>query len=206
MPIETNSSRFWRRNNMRKLKLQVQISVDGFVAGPNGELDWMLFSRSKDDKLAEYVNALTDSCDTILLGRKMTDGFVNYWTSMLDKPESPEYSFARKMVDTPKVVFSKTVKESIWANTLVVNGDLVEEVEKLKQKNGKGIIVYGGATFVSNLIKENLIDEFHLSINPTAIGRGMTIFDKLEDRLKFNLVQSNTFSNGKVVNHYEREK
>jgi dihydrofolate reductase len=189
---------------MRKLKLQVQITVDGFVAGPNGELDWMTFSM--DDKLAEYVTALTDSSDTILLGRKMTDGFVNYWTSVLDNPESPEYSFAQKMVNTPKVVFSKTLKESNWANTTLANGDLVEEVEKLKQKDGKDIIVYGGATFVSNLIKENLIDEFHLSINPTAIGRGLTIFGNLEDRLKLKLVQSTTFSNGKVVNHYEPEK
>lgn len=182
------------------------MSVDGFVAGPNGELDWMTFSRSRDDKLAEYVNALTDSCDTILLGRKMTDGFVNHWTSVLDNPESPDYSFAWKMVNTPKVVFSKTLKESNWANTTLANGDLVEEVEKLKQKDGKDIIVYGGATFVSNLIKENLIDEFHLSINSTAIGRGLTIFGNLEDRLKLKLIQSNTFSNGKVVNYYEPEK
>ena len=191
---------------MRKLKLQVQISVDGFVVGPNGELDWMTFSRSRDEKLAEYVNALTDSSGTILLGRKMTDEFVNYWTSVLDDPESPEYSFAQKMVNTPKIVFSKTLKESNWANTTVANGDLVEEVEKLKQKDGKDIIVYGGVTFVSNLIKENLIDEFHLSINPTAIGRGLTIFGNLEDRLKLKLVQSNVFSGGKVVNHYEPEK
>lgn len=203
---------------MRKLKLQVQISIDGFVAGPNGELDWMTFSR--DVKMAEYVNALTDSSDTILLGRKMADGFVNYWTSVLDNPENPEnsvaralddpesaeYSFARKMVDTPKVIFSKTLKKSNWANTTLANGDLVDEIEKLKQKVGRDIIVYGGATFVSNLIKENLVDEFHLFINPTAIGRGLTIFGNSEVRLKLKLVESNAFSNGEVVNHYEPEK
>jgi dihydrofolate reductase len=189
---------------MRKLKLQVQMSIDGFVAGPSGELDWMTFSW--DEKNREYVNALTDSSDTILLGRKMTDGFVNYWTSVLDNPESREFSFAQKMVNTPKIVFSKTITESRWANTIVENGELVEAVEKLKQKDGKDIIVYGGANFVSNLIKENLIDEFHLAINPAAIGRGLTIFGNLEDRLKLKLVQSTTFSNGKVVNHYELEK
>ena len=196
----------------------MQITVDGFVGRANGEMDWITFSP--DDKVVEYINDLTDSSDTLLLGRKMADGFVNYWTSLLDKPESPEYafaraldkpgsppySFARKMVDIPKVVFSKTVRESRWANTTVANGDLVEEVEKLKQKDGKDIIVYGGANFVSNLIKENLIDEFHLVTNPTAIGRGLTIFGNLEDRLKLKLVQSDTFSNGKVVNHYEPEK
>ena len=189
---------------MRKLKLQVQISVDGFVAGPNGELDWMTFGM--DDKSRKYVNDLTDSSDTILLGRKMTDNFVNYWTSVLDNPESDEYSFAEKMVNTPKVVFSKTVTESIWANTTVANGDLVEEIEKIKSQDGRDIIVYGGANFVSNLIKENLIDEFHLVINPAAIGRGMTIFGNLNDTLKLKFIQSNAFSTGKVVNHYELDK
>jgi dihydrofolate reductase len=153
-----------------------------------------------DEKSKKYVNDLTDSSDTILLGRKMTDGFVNYWTSVLDNPESDEYSFAQKMVNIPKIVFSKTVNESRWANTTVENGDLVEEIEKLKQKDGRDIIVYGGANFVSNLIKENLIDEFHLSINPTAIGRGLTIFRNLNDTLKLKLIQSNAFSTGKVVN------
>jgi dihydrofolate reductase len=189
---------------MRKLKLQVQMTVDGFVAGSNGELDWMTFEM--DDKSKKYVNDLTDSSDTILMGRKMTDGFVNYWTSILDDPENPQYSFAEKMVNIPKVVFSKTVKESKWANAIVANGDLIEEVEKLKQKDGKDIIVYGGADFVSNLIKENLIDEFHIVINPAAIGRGLTIFGNLQDTKRLKLVQTNVFSNGKLVNHYELER
>ncbi|HEX6730787.1 MAG TPA: dihydrofolate reductase family protein [Pyrinomonadaceae bacterium] len=80
---------------MRKLKLQMQITVDGFVAGPNGELDWMA-SDMEDDKLYQYVNFLTDSSDTILMGRKMTDEFVNYWTNVLKNPKSPEYAFAKK--------------------------------------------------------------------------------------------------------------
>ena len=191
---------------MRKLKLQVQITIDGFVAGPGGEADWMTPVNRSDKKQAAYVDALMDSFDTILLGRKMNDGFADYWTKMLENPESPVYSTAQKMVYTPKVVFSKTVRESIWANTIVANGDLVEEVEKIKQQDGKDIVVYGGANFVSNLIKENLIDEYYLVINPTAIGRGMTIFANLEDRLKLKLVESVAFSNGKVVNHYEPEK
>jgi len=90
---------------MRKLRLQVQITVDGFVAGPSGELDWMTFNM--DDKILEYINSLTDASDTILMGRKMTDAFVNYWPGVLETPESPEYVFARKMIDYPKVVFYK---------------------------------------------------------------------------------------------------
>ncbi len=84
------------------------MTVDGFVAGPNGELDWMTFWLWTIN--SNRINELTDSSDTILLGRKMTDGFINYWTEVLADPESPENSFARKMVDIPKVVFSKTIE------------------------------------------------------------------------------------------------
>jgi dihydrofolate reductase len=185
---------------MRKLKLQVQMTLDGFAAGPNGELDWMTFDF--DDKLSAFVNELTDSCDTILLGRKMTDGFVNYWENVLEKPESPEYSFAERMVNYPKIVFSRTLEESNWRNTTLAKGELSEEVEALKKSDGKDIIVYGGANFVSNLIKENLIDEYNLFINPTAIGRGLEIFDKVEDKFSLRLDKSQSYDCGIVVNTY----
>src|SRR5690242_1540717 len=92
---------------MRKLKLQVQITVDGFVAGPEGQLDWMTWT--KDEPLLAFINHLTDTSDTILLGRKMTEGFVNYWEQVITQPDSPEYTFGEKMVSIPKVVFSKTI-------------------------------------------------------------------------------------------------
>ena len=184
---------------MRKLKLQVQMTVDGFVAKPNGELDWMTWNW--DDKLKNYVNILTDSVDTILLGRKMTDGFISYWSSV--KPNSPEYTFAQKMVNTPKAVFTKTLDKSIWPNTELAKGNLTEEVNQLKKQNGKSIIVYGGASFVSSLIKNNLIDEYHLFINPTAIGKGLTIFNGLKSNLNLKLIKSTAFDCGIVVNQFE---
>lgn len=189
---------------MRKLKLQVQITVDGFVAGPNGELDWMTFST--DERIADRVNELTDSSDTILLGRKMTDGFIDYWTSVLENPESEEYTFAQKMIDIPKVVFSKTVTESKWVNTTVANGDLTEEVEKLKNSDGKDILVYGGANFVGNLIKNNLIDEYHLIVNPVAIGNGMSIFGESIKKLNLQLINSESFASGEVELFYAPQK
>ena len=182
----------------------MQITLDGFVAGPNGELDWMTFSI--DDKGSDRINELIDSSDTILLGRKMTDGFVNYWTGVLENPESPEYSFAQKMVNTPKIVFSKTLKESRWANTTVANGDIVEEVEKLKNQDGKDILVYGGASFVSSLIKNNLIDEYHFLVNPVAIGNGMTIFGDLTGKHNLQLIKSESLSTGKVELCYVPQK
>lgn len=190
---------------MRKLKLQVQLSVDGYVAGPNGEMDWMVWDTDQESEA--YVNALADTSDTILLGRKMTEGFVNYWTDIVDhKPESPEFSFAQKMVNTPKVVFTKTMEESPWNNTVLAKGDLTQEITRLKGQAGKDIIVYGGATFVSALIKTGLIDEFHLIINPVVIGKGMTIFSELNGKQALVLVKSIPFNFGVVVLHYEPKR
>ena len=186
---------------MRKLKLQMQITVDGFVAGPNGELDWMT-SDLEDDKLYQYVTFLTDSSDTILMGRKMTDEFVNYWTNVLKNPESPEYAFAKKMVDIPKVVFTRTLDESRWPNTVLAKGDIVEEVNKLKNRPGKDLLVYGGAGFVSSLIKHDLIDEYHFFVNPVAIGKGKTIFSELGRYFKLKRIDVTPYECGVTVHNY----
>lgn len=183
---------------MRKLKLQMQVTVDGFVAGPEGQLDWMT-REGNDTQLIARINQLTDTSDTILLGRKMTSGFVKYWEGILTKPESPEYSFAQKMVNMPKVVFSKTVSHVDGKNVRVENGDLVEAVTHLKQQPGKDIVVYGGATFVSSLIEHKLIDELNLFKNPVAIGNGMRVF---KGRTPLTLTDSTTYPSGIVVMTY----
>ena len=185
---------------MRKLKLQMQLTVNGFVAGPNGELDWMLWEW--DDELKKYVGELTDSIDTIILGRKMTDGFVNHWTTVANNPDDPEYASGKKFVDTPKVVITKTLTESKWENTTLVTGNLKDEISKLKKQKGKDIIVYGGAGTVSNLMKENLIDEYYLFVNPVAIKKGMTIFSDIKNEFRLNLVEAKQFDCGIVLLHY----
>ena len=184
---------------MRKLKLQVQMSVNGFVGGPNGELDWMTWDM--DEKIGEYINDLTDSCDTILLGRKMTDGFVNYWESV--KPDSPEYGFARKMVDYPKYVFTKTLDESPWANVTLAKGNIVDEVNAIKAQEGRDIVVYGGASFVSSLIRHDLIDEYNLFVNPTAIAKGLTIFGEIDGTFRLKLIEATPYECGITVNRYQ---
>lgn len=188
---------------MRKLKLQMQMSIDGFVAGTKGELDWMTWDWSNDIK--KYVADLTDSFDTILLGRKMTDGFIQHWSSVLEDKNNPEYSAAKKFIETPKVVFTKTINKHNWVNTTLARGDIADEVNKIKEQKGKDIIVYGGAGFVSSLIKNNLIDEYHLFINPSAIGKGLEIFDDLESNFSLKLIKSKAFDCGIVLNHYESE-
>ena len=181
------------------------MSIDGYIAGPNGEMDWMVWNW--DDELKNYVFDLTEPVDTIILGRKMTDGFVSHWSDLMNKSEDPFYAFAKKMIETPKVVFTKTLKKSQWMNTAIATGDLTDEIIKLKSKKGRDIIVYGGATFDSSLIKAGLIDEFHLFINPAAIGRsGMAIFKDINEIQKFSMVKSTPFHCGIVDLHYEPKR
>ncbi len=190
---------------MRKLKLHVDISVDGYIAGPNNEMDWTDFTWN--EKLMEYEDRLHEPVDTILLGRKMTNEFVSYWSNVMNKPDDPWNTFAKKMIETPKIVFTKTLTKSEWPNTQIATGDLKEEITKLKSQEGGGdIIVYGGASFDSSLIKENLIDEYYLFVNPVAIGNGKTIFKYLNEIRKLSLVESITFDSGTVLLHYEVKK
>jgi dihydrofolate reductase len=173
----------------------MQVTADGFVAGPEGQLDWM--TRTMDEKVIAFINHLADTSDTILLGRKMTSGFIKHWEHAITQPESP--AIARKMVDLPKVVFSKTLDHVDGQNVRVENSDLSKAVNQLKQVPGKDIVVYGGATFVSSLIENGLIDELNFFVNPVAIGDGMRIF---KDRRPLTLTASVAYSSGIVVNTY----
>ncbi len=186
---------------MRKLKLQVQMTIDGFISGQNGEMDWMCFPWTDD--IINYVRELTAPVDTIILGRKLAEGFIPHWESVVQDPQNPEYEGGLKYTSTPKIVFTKTIKKSIWKNTNVANGELVEEITSLKNQIGKDIIVYGGGTFVTALINARLIDEFHLFINPTAIGNGMTIFKGLEKNLNLKLKTAKQFDCGISLNCFE---
>lgn len=183
---------------MRKLKLQMQITIDGYVAGPEGQLDWMTWAM--DEKLVSFINHLTDASDTILLGRKMAEGFIKYWEQVITQPDSPEYSFGQKMVNISKVVFSKTITRCDGQNVRVENGPIADEVNQLKSQTGKDIIVYGGAAFVSSLIENRLIDELNFFVNPIAIGKGMQVFGS---RSPLKLTASTAYASGIVVNSYE---
>ncbi len=187
---------------MRKLKLQVQMSIDGFIAGPKGEMDWLVWDW--DDDLKKYVDEITEPVDCIVLGRILAQGFIPYWAKVAANPDAPEFSAGEKYTNTHKVVFTRTLGTSEWGNTVLAKGDLVDEINQLKKQKGKDIIVYGGGTFVSSLIKHGLIDEFHLFISPTAIGNGMAIFNTLDGNQKMALESSTAFPCGIVVNKYRK--
>jgi dihydrofolate reductase len=176
------------------------MTIDGFVAGPDGQLDWMWRTGKPDESLEQRIIELADSCDTILLGRKMTPEFIHHWENVVDnQPSSPEQSLAQRMVNMRKIVFSHTQTAIKGRNLSVENGDLVAAIQALKKEPGKDIIVYGGANFVSSLISQNLIDEYFIFSNPVAIGKGLSIF-KEEKLLKLD--SSTSYKNGKILNKY----
>jgi dihydrofolate reductase len=185
---------------LRKLKLQVQMTLDGFVGGPEGQLDWMWLNGKPDEPFDRKIIELADSCDTILLGRKMTPGFIEHWENIFDNdPDKPEQSLAQRMVNMRKIVFSRTQTDIKGRNLEVENGDLASAVQALKKKPGKDIIVYGGANFVSSLVSLNLIDEFYIFRHPVAIGKGLSIFN---DQKVLNLDSSLAYKNGRILNKY----
>jgi dihydrofolate reductase len=187
---------------MRKLKLQVQMTIDGFISGTNGEMDWMTFPWTLD--IMNYVKDITEPVDTILLGRKLAEGFIPHWEGVSKNPSDPDFEGGVKYSTTPKVVFTKTLEKSIWDNTILAKGALVDEINQLKKQVGGDIITYGGGRFVSSLIKENLIDELHLFINPAIIGSGLPIFKEVMAKQNYQLSNSMKFECGIIVLAYKR--
>jgi dihydrofolate reductase len=186
---------------MRKLKLQMQVSLDGFNStGSNDEQKWVTWAW---DEIKQYVLDLADSADTEIIGRKLAVDYIPYWLDTYTKPEDPMYEVSKIKANQKKIVFTKTLKTSVWENTELAQGNLVEEVNSLKNQNGKDIIVYGGSSFVSALVKERLIDEFHLFINPVVLGRGVPIFNHLEDWQQLKLKNSIACNSGIVILHYD---
>jgi dihydrofolate reductase len=157
---------------MRKLKLQMHISLDGFVATSNSE---PLKTKWGDEPRNYSIDNLKNA-DCLLIGRITAEALIPAWAQIADDPKHADYELGKRITDIPKAVFSNNLKTNKWDNTTILRGNFAEEIKALKGKQGKDIIVYGGVTFVSSLIEEGLIDEYHLLVNPVALGNGMKIF------------------------------
>jgi len=185
---------------MRKLKLQIQMTIDGFVAGPNGENDWVFISGGDEAGFQKIID-LAESSDTLLLGRKLAQGgFIDYWENTASNQlDGSQKTLAQLIVNMRKIVFGHTEATISGKNLEVENGDLATTVQALKNQPGKDILVYGGADFVSSLIGLNLIDEYFIFTCPIAIGNGLTIF---KEQKILKLESSIAYKNGKVLNKY----
>ena len=186
---------------MRKLKLQMQMSLDGFVStGPNDEQTWVTWAL---DEITPHVIELLDTSDTIIIGRKLAVDYIPFWEDVFTKPDHSMYEFSKRIVAAKKIIFTKTLDQSEWKNTDLAKGNLVDEIKKLKNENGKDIIVYGGSSFVAALIKQGLIDEMNFFINPVALGKGESIFSQLENFQQLKLAKSIVYESGIIMLKYE---
>lgn len=179
----------------------MQLSLDGFVSREEGQMDWLV--PDWDDIIKNYIADLTNSADTFLMGRATGEGMAVYWPTVPGNPESKEEEkwMAERLNRFPKIVFSRTVTHINWTNARVAN-DIVEEVKELKRESGKDIIIYGGAGIVSSFIRQNLIDEYHLFVNPVIIGRGKPIFDNVKETMNLEITKMTQSCTGIVILQY----
>jgi dihydrofolate reductase len=182
---------------MRKLILQMHISVDGFIAAANG-----VPISTWDDAVREFSIANTRNVDCIIIGRKTAKDLIPHWASVAAKPSHADYAIGKIITETPKIVFSRTLAKSKWPDTTVIKGGIVEEINRLKKRKGKDILVYGGAGFASSLVKHRLIDEYCLLVNPVALGCGSPLFSTLEKTLTLTLVEYKQFACGTMMIRY----
>ncbi len=187
---------------MRKVVVMNRVSLDGFFAGPNGEIDWFIHDPEVDQALhAADPDAVP--ADTVLFGRVTYKMFEAHWPKAAVDPNAPEgeRAMGRELNEMTKVVFSRTLKEVTWVNSRLARSEPAEEVRKLKQGPGNTILIFGCGTIVQQLAAAGLIDEYLLIVTPVALGTGKSMFDGVQ-RLKLKLVEARGFKSGNVLLHY----
>jgi dihydrofolate reductase len=183
---------------MRKLIYSMGVSLDGFIAGPDGEINW----TEPDAELHRFHNQRTLELGTHLCGRRLYETMV-YWETADEKPSAPEHDeFALIWKDLPKIVFSKTL-DKVEGNSRLMREGVAEEVAKLKEQPGKDLAV-GGAGLASTLIELGLVDEFRRFVHPVVLGGGTPYFPALEERIDLELVETRTFASRVVYLRYRR--
>ncbi|PTE00425.1 dihydrofolate reductase family protein [Pandoraea apista] len=193
---------------MRKLIVQMQMSVDGYVSAANDELDWQVWNWGEDwtwdDALKNEFNRIFASVDGILLSRPMVQqGYLNHWGRAATRfPTNPNYAFAQRIVDLPKFVVTDKLDASLWERTTIVRGGMAAAVGALKQQPGGNLITFGGKGFVSALIAAGLVDEFQFFVNPVAVGSGGVLFHDTRHGTRLRLIRSDSYACGIVVNRY----
>jgi dihydrofolate reductase len=194
-------------NNMRKVILSVQVSLDGFTAGPNGELDWLV-EHVVSEEGWNSLNDLVSTVDTALLGRVNYQGFASYWPAMATNPSSTknDIEFSRWLDTTPKLVFSRTLEQVEWKNARLVKENIAEEIRSLKQQEGQDMVILHSASLAQTFMQLGLIDEYRLSVHPVVLGGGILLFKDIKDRMNLKLVEAKTFRSGVVLLSYQSIK
>ncbi|GHO99420.1 hypothetical protein KSF_094680 [Reticulibacter mediterranei] len=185
---------------MGKIITTTWVSLDGFIAGPNGEMDWVMV----DEEMGKYEDDIVSASDTLLLGRVTYQSFAGSWPYVPDNPQASEGEkvYARKLNAMRKIVFSTTLPAAEWHNSLLLKEVQPEEITTLKQESVGNMLIYGSASIVQNLTNLGLIDEYQLLVHPVVLGGGKSFFNDIQNRQNLQLVQTKTFPTGVVGLYY----
>jgi dihydrofolate reductase len=188
---------------MRRVVLFMHVSIDGYVGGPNGEMDWI----NVDEEMFEFAGQQTDNADIALYGRKTFEMMDSYWPTAADQPNASSHDIQHSQWynSVEKIVLSRTMQNINSKNVTIVHDDLPGEISKRKQEEGKNILIFGSPSAAHLLMQHNLIDDYWLFINPVVLGNGIPLFDSIKERLKLKLVWNKIFSSKVVGLHYEKE-
>jgi dihydrofolate reductase len=178
---------------MRRLILQMGVSIDGYVAALDGSHPWGY--ESEDETTKRWKLDSVYGAGAHLMGRVTYEDMAAFWPTSTSE-------YARPMNEIPKVVFSKTLQHADWPETGIVRGDLSEEIERLKREPSKDLIAHGGASFAQALSQLGLVDEYRLVIQPAALGTGMPLFKDLPAPLHLELVEARTDATGVAIHVY----
>ena len=184
---------------MRRIVASEFVSADGYMVGPNEDMSWVM--GNFNEEMGKYAADLMESMDTILLGRVTYQIMAGAWPNWTEA-QSPG---ASKMNNTPKIVLSRTLETAPWGkyeHARIIKSNVEEEVNQLKQKPGKNIVVYGSANVVQNLSRLGLIDEYQLLVHPILLGGGKLLFAPMQEKISLKLLRSETFANGVNVLYY----
>jgi dihydrofolate reductase len=185
---------------MRRLIVSMNITIDGFMAEPDGGLDWHLQNWNAD--MGQILSEQLSHADTVLLGRNTYSAMAGYWpavTTGLCALSREDLVYAQIINNCQKIVCSTTLDTLHWNNSRLIKKNIRQEILKLKQQEGKSIIVYGSHKLVQQLMKFNLIDEYVLWVYPISIGRGIALF---KDKQKLKLVKSQPLKSGVIILKY----
>jgi dihydrofolate reductase len=182
---------------LRKIIVSNMVSLDGYIAGPQGEIDWFVW----DKELERFSIEMLGTVDTIFFGRVTYEMMAAYWP--MDKENDPYIK--ERMNNLPKVVFSRTLKKANWNNSTVAHDIDPERIMRMKRMAGKNIVVLGSGKVVSALAKMNLIDEYRIIVNPVLIGGGISMFQDLGGRQKLKLMDDWQLESGVALLTYQAQ-
>ncbi|MEJ2880947.1 dihydrofolate reductase family protein [Pedobacter sp. GR22-6] len=186
---------------MRKLIAFMHMSLDGFVTGPNGEMDWI----KVDEEIFDHVGKRISKGDIALYGRSTFQMMENYWPTAGEKPTASKHDIehSKWYMGVHKVVLSKTISSAGLINAEIISDNLTERIEQIKKQPGEDILIFGSPTATHSLMQLNLIDGYWLFVNPIIIGQGVALFTDIKDKIKLDLLSTRQFTSGVTeLNYY----